>query len=458
MNNRLTIIIALVALLIFGGAQCYVVNELYRLKNREFIQNAQDEIIFALSNAQQQSGSGLFREISEILDKTASDLIFTIPEYQLGEDSVRSLVFQQFKTLIHENENITSYLKTYLYENGKDSLIESFFIIHNLKLKNFTLEYPVFSDVSDSSTGFNQDRLKKGSAYIYTFDERYNYFDIEFSYYIDFSNRIRYILTELGSVLSILAVMLIMVLMVYILTLRNMVKQGKLSTLKSEFISNMTHELKTPLSTIAVASASLGLDKIAGDEKRSKELSDIINRQNKLLNQMIDQVLDVSALERNGFSVLPETVEIIPFLQQIVQDFSINKSDTGLKIEEDFSINERATLNIDPFQMTRVINNLLSNAVKYSEEIPRLKLELSQTGEKIKISLTDNGSGISREDQKHVFSKFYRGNHDLNKKVKGLGLGLYFVKKIVEAHHGTVSLKSNKGTGSTFIIELPAKS
>jgi two-component system phosphate regulon sensor histidine kinase PhoR len=217
----------------------------------------------------------------------------------------------------------------------------------------------------------------------------------------------------------------------------------------------MTHELKTPLSTIAVASASLSLDEVVGNPEKSKNLSEIINRQNKLLNRMIDQVLDISALERSSFAINRQPVPLSQLLTEIADDFRLNQAANETKIEVIFNTKSDLIVPLDRFQMTRVFNNLFSNAVKYNDKIPEIKVAVSQKGNFVVAAVSDNGIGISKDNQKAVFEKFYRCETNLAQKTKGLGLGLYFVKKIVEAHEGIVALESSPSKGSTFFVSIP---
>ncbi|MBN2772647.1 MAG: HAMP domain-containing histidine kinase [Prolixibacteraceae bacterium] len=454
MKKRLNIILAFAALIILLSAQVYVISELYKLRNRVFIQDYGAEILDAVNVLEDNTGNNPLHNVYIELNRLASDILFDIPDYELQSDSVKTDVIKEFSDLLNENEQVTESLKLYLNERNLDSEIKTFFYIHNLKLLNFNREYPIFSDTDDNNL-FTQNPVKKNAIFLGRYIPTYDYFRMEVSYYVDFNNRKKIVIAEMSSVLIILTITLCAVLFVYLRTLRNMLKQRKLSELKSDFISNMTHELKTPLSTIAVASASLALDQIASDRKKSKELSEIINRQNKLLNQMIDQVLDISSLEKSGFTLSKEKVEVKPFMREIIEAFRINQSKNEITIIEEFDIEEGFVAEFDTYQFTRVFNNLFSNAVKYCDQKPEIRSGISLKPGFIIFWVKDNGIGISKDDAKQVFSKFYRGNLDLNKKVKGLGLGLYFVQRIVQAHGGIVKLESTPGKGSTFTIELP---
>ncbi len=457
MKKKPNITLAFVAILVLITAQVYVVSEVYKLKNKEFIQNYQEIIIHAISLAREQAGINLLEQVVGELEDFSSGLLFQMPATELQADSLKDDILLQVQTTLTEKEEITPYLKAYLQERGLDSDIQGHFRIHRFNLRDFMLEYPVFSDTLNKTSEYTQERTHKKDMYIYTFREEHNYFEMEISYYVDFSNRVRTIIAEMSSILAVLSFTVCIVLVVYILTLRNMLRQRKLSDLKSDFISNMTHELKTPLSTIAVASSSLTLDEILTNKERSKELSAIINRQNQLLNQMIDQVIDISTLERSGFSVRKEPVEIKSFIEEVTEAFLLSQNTNAIDLKTEFKSNKGFSADLDRFQMTRVLNNLLSNAVKYCTRKPEIRVLVKEETRTLKIQISDNGIGISKEEQKEVFSKFFRCNQSMPKKVKGLGLGLYFVKRIVEAHQGMVSLESIPDKGSTFTIEIPVK-
>jgi two-component system phosphate regulon sensor histidine kinase PhoR len=232
-----------------------------------------------------------------------------------------------------------------------------------------------------------------------------------------------------------------------------MLKQKKLSDMKTDFINNMTHELKTPLTTIAVASSSLADPSIHFNEDRVVEISRMIGKQNRHLNQLIDHILDIELWERDQISLTRQPVEISRFLKEKVDEFKLEHANDSIKITEEFNLKGVKVL-MDEFQFTRVVYNLLSNAVKYSLGKPEIVVK-AEMNEKLVIKVQDNGIGMDKETQNNIFSRFYRANTGNLHKVKGLGLGLYYVKKIVEAHGGQISVNSKPNHGSTFIIELP---
>jgi len=243
---------------------------------------------------------------------------------------------------------------------------------------------------------------------------------------------------------------------VYYLTLRNMLLQKRLSDMKTDFINNMTHELKTPLSTIAVASSSLGERSIIQQESKVEELYAMIKKQNRHLSQLIDRILDIHVWEKDQVKLERRQVRIESWIREVVEAFLLEQGQAAPRIDLDFHL-ETPSYHLDEVHMSTVINNLLSNAVRYGNSPCRIRMEISGDPEELSIAVSDNGPGISREELKHLFEKFYRGELSRKRVIKGLGLGLYYVKQIVVAHQGTVSVQSEPGKGSTFTIKIPAK-
>ena len=179
----------------------------------------------------------------------------------------------------------------------------------------------------------------------------------------------------------------------------------------------------------------------------------MIGKQNRHLNQLIDHILDVELWERDQVILTRQPIGISRFLKEKIEAFRVEHKDDNVVIVEDFDL-EGLQISLDEFQFTRVMNNLLSNAVKYNSGNPEITVK-AYTTDKLFVCIKDNGIGIDREAQKHIFTKFFRANKGDIQRVKGLGLGLYYVKKIVEAHGGEITVESKPGKGSTFIVRLP---
>ena len=230
-------------------------------------------------------------------------------------------------------------------------------------------------------------------------------------------------------------------------------EERRLSNLKTDFINNMTHELKTPLSTITVAGKTLEMPQIRGNDQKILETAKLIGKQSVHLNQLINMILEISMWERTQFQLDKRTVEIEEIMDDVVESFkSGGGNNATISKKYNFS---GAKVDLDVVYFTTLLNNLLSNAVKYSDKVPVIDIEGFTEDKNICIKVSDNGIGINKIDQKHVFDKFYRATTGNIHKFKGLGLGLYYVKKIAEAHGGDVTVSSKLGKGSTFTVTLP---
>jgi two-component system phosphate regulon sensor histidine kinase PhoR len=215
----------------------------------------------------------------------------------------------------------------------------------------------------------------------------------------------------------------------------------------------MTHELKTPLSTITVAGKTLEMEKIRADDVKILETAKLIGKQSVHLNQLINMILEISMWERTQFQLDKKKVDIEVIMNDIVESFKTGCGNCA-ELTKKYNFNG-VKADIDLIYFTTMINNLLSNAVKYSDKDPVINVEGIVDDNKILIKVADNGIGISRADQKHIFDKFYRASSGNIHKYKGLGLGLYYVKKIAEAHGGDVNVSSKPGKGSIFTVTLP---
>jgi two-component system phosphate regulon sensor histidine kinase PhoR len=261
------------------------------------------------------------------------------------------------------------------------------------------------------------------------------------------------ILREISASLAMSIFSIIVVVVIFIIAYRNLMEEKRLSNLKTDFINNMTHELKTPLATITVAGKTLEMDRIRSDDSKVLETAKLIGKQSIHLNQLINMILEISMWERTQFELDKKKVDIEELMNDIVNSFKTGYGNNAQLIQK-YNFNG-ITADVDVVYFTTLINNLLSNAVKYSDKEPVIKIEGSTEDKNICIRVADNGIGINKTDQKHVFDKFYRASSGNIHKYKGLGLGLYYVKKIAVAHGGDVNVSSKPGKGSIFTITIP---
>ncbi len=234
-------------------------------------------------------------------------------------------------------------------------------------------------------------------------------------------------------------------------SIKNLINQKKIADIKTDFVNNITHELKTPLATLSLATKMLKKDNIKGQPLIVNSTVSTIERQNKRLQKLIDQVLN-NSLGYKEITLKKEPVDLKGYINTILDDFMLSVKDKNVALTRNIN-NANAKVSIDRFYFTTALFNILENAIKYGGDTINVEVSVTQTH--FSISITDNGLGISSKNQKQLFDKFYRaGNKEIHN-VKGLGLGLYYTNQIVKAHVGQILIKSNEGEGATFTIKIP---
>lgn len=234
----------------------------------------------------------------------------------------------------------------------------------------------------------------------------------------------------------------------------SLVRQKKLSEMKTDFVNNMTHEFKTPIATISLASEMLLKPNINQTPERTEKYANIIYDENSRLKNQVEQVLQIAVLDKGSFKLREKEVNLHELIELAVDNFEMIIKQRCGKISMGLNA-EMSTIFADQVHISNIINNLMDNANKYSPEMPDITITTRNHNKGIVVSVQDKGIGISNENQKHIFKKFFRvhtGNiHD----VKGFGLGLYYVKTIVEAHGGNIELHSEIKKGTRFDIYIP---
>ncbi|WP_294274512.1 HAMP domain-containing sensor histidine kinase [uncultured Chryseobacterium sp.] len=253
----------------------------------------------------------------------------------------------------------------------------------------------------------------------------------------------------LGTFLSLLTI-----LGIYIISINYMMKQKKLAEVKTDFINNMSHEFKTPLATISVATDSLANDKIATNPDKVKYYSELIKQENLRMKKQVENVLNMSKLERNEVNLFLKEANVRELIKKTTESFNLIVGQRNGTLTQEFTA-EQYQFKIDEFHIANVLVNLLDNANKYSPEAPEIHVKTRNEGNWYVIEVSDKGMGMETHNKTKIFEKFFREETGNIHNVKGQGLGLSYVKKIVELHKGHVIVESNKGKGSTFTIKLP---
>jgi two-component system phosphate regulon sensor histidine kinase PhoR len=264
----------------------------------------------------------------------------------------------------------------------------------------------------------------------------------------------QFLITQLWQTLSVSIFLVIVIILTFAYTIYTILKQRKISEMKNDFINNMTHEIKTPISTISLACEALRDKDIIKSENLYENYISVINEENRRLGSMTERILQSAKLEKGEIILNKEELNIEEIILDSINNIKLQVDKKGGRISTEFKA-KNSIINADKVHITNVVFNLLDNAIKYSPVNPKIEISTENSFSGLLISVKDNGTGISRANQKKIFDKLYRVPTGNIHNVKGFGLGLSYVKAIVEQHNGKVTLESELNKGTKFIIFLP---
>ena len=367
-------------------------------------------------------------------------------EKVLNMDKLQKATFEtQYKSEIKNtpiHQRVTSFdIKNLLSKKLKEDNIDidfEFAIFHDnigtkIQSKNFDqsliplLGVPIFLDDNDES---------------------------DFMLFINFPERKKFIISSVIVVTLLAMLFTLIIIIAYTSALYQLIKQRKISQMKSAFINNMTHEFKTPIATINLALDAIRNPKIISDKEKVLRYLQIIKEENKRMNAQVENVLRISQLQKKQLNISKDRYKLHDLIEDAITHVELIVEDRKGYIETHFNAVKSSVL-VNQTYFTNVIVNVLDNAVKYSNEAPQIDVYTENVGNNILLSIKDHGKGMNKAVQKRIFEEFYREYTGNVHNVKGHGLGLSNVKRIVDNHQGMVSVESVKGQGSTFIIKLP---
>jgi len=316
----------------------------------------------------------------------------------------------------------------------------------------YSFEFAIFNPIEeqmDEGVLIYSDDQEKISNFEFPTNESYTYYFV-----IHFPNQSAYFNSRI-SIWYFMTGLLILVIFFFGYTLSVIIRQRQLSEVQKNFINNLTHELKTPISSIALSAKVINDEKILNNPKRLFEYTKIIQEQNARLSKNVENVLNLASIEKSRLHLNKEKIELNSFLEEICRSFKQNSNGQKAQLELDF--HELAPLiDADKFHFSNLVSNILENAVKYCEKSPVIRIDLSKSGKNLHLCFIDNGIGIQREYRKKIFKKFYRIPTGNVHNVKGFGLGLDYVYKIVRTHKWKIKVDENPIGGSIFTLIIPA--
>ncbi len=289
----------------------------------------------------------------------------------------------------------------------------------------------------------NEDKLKKT-------DDLPKFEDLVYYFVVRFPKRESFLMANKNMTIT-LSLLSALAIAFFLYSIWIIMEQKRLSELQKDFINNMTHEFKTPISSIKIASDFLSKHSIVADDERLIKYVNIIRQQNSRLNDQVEKVLNIARLEKDSIELKKEKIDIVESIARIISSESLKLKEGDISFESDF---ESMPIIADKLHFINVVANLIENGIKYSQKEPQINISLNDDEEFMLLRIKDNGIGIDKENQKKIFDKFFRVSTGNVHNIKGFGLGLFYVKNICQAHGWQIDVDSEPGHGSTFIIKI----
>jgi two-component system phosphate regulon sensor histidine kinase PhoR len=273
----------------------------------------------------------------------------------------------------------------------------------------------------------------------------------QYSLVVGFPNRTNYLRSSISYLIVLSVLFTLIIILSFYFTVLNSIKQKNISEIKTDFINNMTHEFKTPIATIDLALNAIKNDKIKINEKLKLKYLNIINEENKRMNKQVENVLKISQLEKEKITLIKTELDLHDVINEAISRITLLlKTKDGI-IKPNYNAT-KSMLNLSFEDLTNVFVNIFENSIKYSISNPEIEVSTINKNNQILIHVSDNGMGMSNKVKSKIFDKFYRESQGNIHNVKGHGLGLSFVKKIVDLHSGTISVSSQLKKGTEFQI------
>ena len=277
--------------------------------------------------------------------------------------------------------------------------------------------------------------------------------DLVYYFAVRFPNETTYLFSSMRF-WFILSIALILILLIYVYSIFTLLQQKKYSELQRDFINNMTHEFKTPLSSILIASKYLIEQNPIKEDKKLHTYTDIIINQSNKLNNHIEKILNISKADYAPLEFKKETVLIVPIIEETIENIQMKYPEAKIEIE---TLSKDYQIETDVFHFNNLVYNLLDNAVKYCIEKPEILIRITSENQVLKLAFVDNGIGISPKNIPFIFDKFYRAPNEKSNEVNGFGLGLYYVKEICNLQNWKIKAENNSQKGITITLSIPYK-
>ena len=412
-NLNIIIVLGLVATIGILIAQLLWTKEAFNLEEKKFSQRTHIALLEVVKKLYQGTNSEL--PIQNPIKKIANDYYIVNVENDFQPDILEHYLKSEFTKF-----NINTDFEYAMYNCQSDEMVYG--------------NYVSFGD-------------KKGIQKSVYFPKHEN---LVYYFAVRFPNETSYLLSSLRF-WFVLSIALIIILLVYVYSIYTIIQQKKYSELQRDFINNMTHEFKTPLSSILLASTYLNKQEAIQKDTKLEKYTEIIINQSKKLNSHIEQILNIAKSDNAPMTMNKKEILLVPIIKDVIENMQLKHSYLSVKINAD----EITKIDADEFHFTNIVYNLLDNSIKYCEENPTISIDILEDKNKIKLDFSDNGIGVSNKNLNFIFDKFYRIPSTKSNEVNGFGLGLYYVKKICTQHNWKIFASNNDDKGITISIEIP---
>ena len=360
------------------------------------------------------------------LVKNVVDELVSIKELQRLDERITKA---QIDSLLHSSLN----------EKGIDAP-------YKFEVKNAESTKAVFSNINDN--------MKMASEKSYKTELFPDEFLAEQSYlYVYFPDETKYIIKNISFMLGISGLVIVIIIVLFYKTIRLLISQKNLAEIRSALINNITHEFKTPLSTVSLACDALTEPELIHSEQAYMKYVDIIREENKRLQLMVERILNTSLFENGGFILNNVEINFHELFEELTASFEMLVAEREGNLSKELHAN-RFMLKGDPLHLRNALANILDNSIKYSIDKPVIRIKTDNNKDKLRIKIEDSGIGILKHHTKKIFDTFYRVPTGNVHNVKGYGIGLSYARKVIELHNGTISIEGKPGKGSIFTIEF----
>ncbi|GLB50565.1 sensor histidine kinase [Neptunitalea lumnitzerae] len=444
-RNKIKVLVVVCAIVLIGlvSIQYYLIHNTYNLQKKEYIAEVKAHVNPIVNAA-------VLDSLQDSLEESLKKLIVQRESGSLSKPDFKQTIRTKIDSIKQHGD---AYIASELYQDSLLTGVALSFRYHQLYVSINgitdtilkTTEPPmVFFGAANTTKGFN---LNNSNFYsTYSNDDvnvaYWGYYDVVFSA----ANWEQQVFYRMRWMLIAASSLLLAVVLLFYSMYKAILKERKVAEVKTDFANNITHELKTPITSIALITKSLKNEAFIADREKREELIATLERQHKRMQYITDRVLESVITEQ----VHKETVDVVTVLKNVCKDFDVKNHILRLDVPE-----ELPKLQTDVYLLQRVLYNLLENAVKYSPEQSKISVSAYQHKSYCYIKVIDEGAGISLKEQKHIFDKFYRVPEGTRHGVKGLGLGLYLSKQLMQQLGGALAVTSEVGKGSVFTIKLP---